>query len=345
MCDMTRRAFMAGSTALLGMISAGEIRPATQAEAGKVDKVTSDVYFHPDEDGCNTGWVILDDYVLVIDANYPTGAKAALPLIRALTDRPIRFAFDTHHHGDHVYGNQIFVENGAVPVAHTGVVEELKKYETGYYGGQPGRWEQAAKRRADLQSTRLKPPSVLFPRELYFDDGKHRIELIHLGVAHTHGDAVAWLPNERILFAGDTCVNGPYNFVGDGNVEQWVKTLDAARRLGAQIVCPGHGARSSGDLLGDQQAFFQALRDQVGKMVSAKKTAAEIQQSLDRMGAALTADARIARYVGKTELPGQVEKVLMEMTGTGFPAAQRPGDEARLRHAYQHGLMPRSHQA
>ena len=72
-----------------------------------------------------------------------------------------------------------------------------------------------------------KPPSVLFPREMIFDDGKHRVELIHLGVAHTHGDALAWLPKEKILFTGDACVNGPYNYVGDGNIEKWIATLEA----------------------------------------------------------------------------------------------------------------------
>ena len=49
---------------------------------------------------------------------------------------------------------------------------------------------------------------------------------MHLGVAHTHGDAVAWLPKERILFTGDVCVNGPYNYVGDGDVGKWLETLD-----------------------------------------------------------------------------------------------------------------------
>jgi glyoxylase-like metal-dependent hydrolase (beta-lactamase superfamily II) len=338
MCDVTRRDFLAGGTALLAMISGDEIRPASAAEVGKVDNVSTDVYFHEDNQGCNTGWVILEDYVLVIDANYPSGAKEILPKIRALTDKPIRFSFDTHHHGDHVYGNQILVDNGAVPVAHTGVIEELKKYETGYYGGQPGRWEDTAKQRPDVKASRLKPPSVLFPRELFFDDGKHRVELIHLGVAHTHGDAFAWLPKESILFSGDACVNGPYNYVADGNVEQWVKTLDTARKLGAQIVCPGHGPRGTVDLLGDQQAYFQALRDQIGKLVGAKKSPGDIQKAVEQIRAELSADARIARYVSKGGLAGQVEKVLTEMTGAGFPAAQRPGEEARLRHAQHHGL-------
>ncbi len=195
-------------------------QPKFRDEINEPVQVADGVFFHQgdiDHQGyCNNGWVIFKDYVLVIDANFPSGAQNILPKIRALTPKPIRFAFDTHHHGDHAYGNQVMVDNGATPVAHTGVVEEMVRYETGYYGGKPGRWEDTAKARPDVAASRLTPPSLLFPRELYFDDGKHRVELLHLGVAHTHGDAVAWLPKERILFTGDACVNGPYNFVGDG---------------------------------------------------------------------------------------------------------------------------------
>ena len=97
----------------------------------EVQKVADDVYFHEGEikpaGHCNNGWIIFEDYVVVIDANFPSGAKVILPKIKALTDKPIRFAFDTHHHGDHAYGNQVWVENGATPVAHVGVLEEMKK--------------------------------------------------------------------------------------------------------------------------------------------------------------------------------------------------------------------------
>jgi glyoxylase-like metal-dependent hydrolase (beta-lactamase superfamily II) len=114
--------------------------PARMAEAAKDDLVAPDIYFHEgnvadnSDAVCNNGWIMCEDYVLVIDAKFPAGAKLIIGKISALTDKPIRFAFDTHHHGDHSYGNQIYVENGAVPVAHTGVVEEMRKYETGYYG-------------------------------------------------------------------------------------------------------------------------------------------------------------------------------------------------------------------
>src|SRR5262245_39938888 len=138
---------------LLSVVALVSFPSPSTAEVNKVDKIAPDVYFHEgDLNGhghCNNGWVIFEDYVLVIDGNFPSGAQEIIPKIKAITDKPIRFAFDTHHHGDHAYGNQVWVENGATPVAHTGVIDEMKKYETGYYGNKPGRWEDYGKTRQD----------------------------------------------------------------------------------------------------------------------------------------------------------------------------------------------------
>ncbi len=344
MCRVSRREVLAGGAALLGATATnakGLLKPTPVREIGKIDNLASGVYFHEGNIAvghCNNGWIVFEDYVLVIDANYPSGAQEILPKIRSVTDKPIRFAFDTHHHGDHAYGNQVWVENGAVPLAHTGVVEEMKKYETGYYGNQPGRWETTAKQRKDVAASKLKPPSLLFPKELIFDDGKHRVELIHFGVAHTYGDAFAWLPNEKILFTGDACVNGAFNFVGDGSVEKWIPTLEAAKKLGAKIVCPGHGQRSAETLLADQQMFFKSLRESVGKQVKAKKTPQQIKDAVAQISAELKANAQIARYIG-AQVAGQVEKVYTEMTGQKFPAAQKTARAAQEWHAHDHGLQ------
>jgi cyclase len=347
MCDVSRRQFLAGGAAFLSLVAEKELLagpiPAGMAEAGKADLVAPDVYFHQGvvsdtaDAVCNNGWIIFEDYVLVIDANFPAGAKLIISKIRSLTDKPIRFAFDTHHHGDHAYGNQVFVENGAVPVAHTGVIEEMKRQETGYYGSKPGAWEDAAKGRADLRTTRLKPPSVLFSKDLFFDDGKHRVELLHLGVAHTHGDALAWLPKEKVLFTGDVCVNGPYNFVGDGDVGKWVATLGAARKLGAKIICTGHGPRSVATVLEDQQAFFRKLQEQV-ETCMANGAPEEIKGQTESIRAALKADPQIARYVGDS-LPAQVAKVYEEMTGKKLSALRQEPHVARHAHARSHGLV------
>jgi glyoxylase-like metal-dependent hydrolase (beta-lactamase superfamily II) len=296
-----------------------------RAEVNAVQKVAEDVYFHEGEvkvGHCNNGWIIFEDFVVVIDANFPSGARVILPKIKALTTKPIRFAFDTHHHGDHAYGNQVWVENGATPVAHVGVLDEMKKHETALFGGKPGRWEDAAKGRKDLAESKLKAPTLLYSTEMIFDDGKHRVELLHFGVAHTHGDGFAWLPKEKILFTGDACVNGPYNYTGDGNIGEWIKTLEAAKKLDAKVICPGHGPIGGPELLEQQQSFFIALQAEVKKF--AGKDPAEVEAAVPTIMAALKQNKAIDRYIG-TSLLTQIEKAFVEQGGKPFPKVAIPG--------------------
>lgn len=329
---------------LFALLTAAYLPPGSAlAEVNKAEKIAPDVYFHEGDikgkGHCNNGWIVFEDYVLVIDGNFPSGAKEIIPKIKAITDKPIRFAFDTHHHGDHAYGNQVWVENGATPVAHTGVIDEMKKYETGYYGNKPGRWEGDAKNRADVAASKLKPPTLLYRTEMIFDDGKHRVELLHFGAAHTHGDGWAWLPKEKILFTGDACVNGAYNFIDDGNSEQWVKTLEGAKKLGARIVCPGHGPMGGAEMLEDQQNFFVELRKQVKKY--ARKKPDVVKAAVPEIKAALEKQPRIARYVGNS-LASQVEKVYVEMGGKPFTPKAAALEEHHA-HAHAHGRQLHSH--
>lgn len=305
---------------------------AVVAEVNKAQEVALGVWFHEGDIGrkghCNNGWIVFRDYVLVIDANFPSGAREVLPKIQASTDKPIRFAFDTHHHGDHAYGNQVWADLGATVVAHEGVLTEMKKYETGHFGTQPGRWEDTAKGREDVRGSRLHPPSLLFPKTLAFDDGKQRVELHWFGIAHTHGDGFAWLPKERILFTGDACVNGPYNYMGDGNSRDWIPTLEAAKALGPKIVCPGHGLVGGPEILDRQIAFFRALQREVGALKESGKTPAEAKASIDAIKATLSRDEHLAIYLGGM-FAAQVEKVWIDLGGkpfetTGSAAITRP---------------------
>jgi cyclase len=329
---------IAGTTALLG---AGLWLRPVASEINTVTEVAPGVFFHEGDlhghGHCNNGWIEFDDYVLVVDANFPSGARVVIPKIRATTPKPIRFAFDTHHHGDHAYGNQVWVDEGAIPVAHTGVIEEMKKYETGHYGGKPGRWEDTAKSRPDVATSRLKPPTLLFPKELFFDDGKRRVELLHLGVAHTHGDGFAWLPKERILFTGDACVNGPYNYTGDGNTQEWVETLRRAQKLNPVKVVPGHGPVGDGTLLEDQKRFFQALHREVRNAKQSYRRPDEMQTRVEAIKANVLKDERIKGYVGNF-FAAQVEKVYIELGGSPFPPKQAASRRARSLHAADHGL-------
>jgi glyoxylase-like metal-dependent hydrolase (beta-lactamase superfamily II) len=314
----------------------------TASQINTVKELAPGVYFHEGDlhgnGHCNNGWVIFEDYVLVLDANFPSGAQEVLSKIKAQTNKPIRFAFDTHHHGDHAYGNQIWADNGAVPVAHENVVSEMKKYETGLFGGKPGRWEGEAKVREDLRTTRLKPPSLLYRDLMIFDDGRHRVELRHFGVAHTQGDGFAWLPNERILFTGDAAVNGPFNYMGDGNSGAWVETLANAQSLKPTTVAPGHGPVGDGGVLEAQRQYFVALRAEVEKRKSL--TPDRVQAEVPAIRDALL--KRHATYIDTGAKPiigfeSQVAQVYRELTGKEFPK-KGAMDEARRAHESHHGI-------
>ena len=288
---------------------------SVQAQINTVQIVAPGVYFHqgdPRFGHSNNGWVVLDDYVVVIDANYPSGAKEVMPKVRASSPKPIRFVIDTHHHADHAFGNQLWADEGAVEIAQMNAFDEL--------GRSRGAWELAAKDRPDVAASKLKLPTLAYPDLLYFKDSAHPIELHWAGVAHTRGDTLVWLPNEKILFTGDVCVNGPHNNVRDGNVTEWIKALDAAIKLGATIVCPGHGPMGGPEIIVDQQRYFIELQKGVQALVDAKKTPAEVKAAVPVLGAELRKLPSIARYVPSDRwFIAHVDKVWRELGGETLP--------------------------
>ncbi|HWA08612.1 MAG TPA: MBL fold metallo-hydrolase [Opitutaceae bacterium] len=307
----------------LFLLAVSALGPASlPAQINTVQTVGQGVYFHegdPRRGHSNNGWIVFDDFVLVIDANYPSGAQIAIPKVKETTDKPIRFVLNTHHHADHAYGNQLWADLGATLIATTSALEEMKKVETGFFGGEPGRWEASAKVRPDVAATKLKPPLLLFPKDLIFDDGHRRVELHWFGVGHTPGDGYAWMPKEKILFTGDACVNGPHNNVNDGNVGEWIKTLELVKQLGAEKVCPGHGPMGGPEIIVDQQAYFVGLEREVKALVDAHKTAAEVKAAVPAIAAELKKTPNIARYV-PTNLTAHVQKVYLELGGQVFPS-------------------------
>lgn len=284
------------------------------AQVDTVQQVAPGVYFHQGDNRqghSNNGWIVFDDYVMVIDANYPSGAQVVMPKIKELTPKPVRTVFDTHHHGDHAYGNRFWAEAGALVVAQVGVAEEMKRTE-------PAGWTGAAARRADLRATTHKAPSILFGKDLYFDDGERRVELHYFGGGHTKGDGYAWLPKEKILFTGDACVNGAFNYMGDANIGDWIKTLEEVKKLGAVKVCPGHGPIGGPEIVVDQHQFLVELYKRVKAWREAGKTPADAKAGVPTLDTELKAIPNVARYVGGS-LGAQAERVWTELGGAAFP--------------------------
>src|SRR5437588_1608989 len=227
--------------------------------------------------GSNNIWVVFEDYVVVIDANFPKEAHDVIEAIKKTTDKPIRYVLDTHHHGDHAYGNMVFAEAGASIVAQTNCARLLRV-------NGPEEFKQAGKPptgRKDVAESSLKPPSVVFDDKLVLDDGKQRVEFLFLGHAHTSGDAFAYLPKQKLLCTGDACVNGAYNFMGHSDSASWIRVLERAQQLDVKWVLPGHGPIAGKDLLEKQKRYFFELRAQVRKGIQADKNIDDVINSID----------------------------------------------------------------
>jgi len=305
-----------GKLPLIAALSFLAAPASSPAQINTVQNIAPGVYFHegdPRLGTCNNGWIVMNDYVVEVDANYPVGARIVIPKIREITDKPVRFVVDTHFHPDHSFGNQVWADEGAVPVAHAAALEELERSGA-------SAWELSAKSRPDVAASKLKLPSLVYTDSMVFDDGQHRVELRWPGVAHTRGDTLVWLPHERILFTGDVCVNGSFNYVHDSDIGGWIRALESAKKLGAQRVCPGHGPVGGPEVIADQQGYFVELQRGVRELVDAGKSPAEVKAAAPELAARLKKITRIRRYVpSDLYFTAHVEKAYMELGGGPLP--------------------------
>jgi phosphoglycerate dehydrogenase-like enzyme/glyoxylase-like metal-dependent hydrolase (beta-lactamase superfamily II) len=227
--------------------------------------------------GSNNVWVVFEDYVVVIDANFPKEAADVLAAIKKTTNKPVRYVLDTHHHGDHAWGNAVWVKAGATIVAHSNCVKLMRE------GGE-AEFRAAGKGpngRKDVAKSVYKIPTLTFDDKLVLDDGKQRVEFLHFGHSHTIGDAVAYLPKHKILCTGDACVNGPYNYMGQSDSASWIRSLEKMQQLDVELVLPGHGLPDGRGLLQRQKRYFSDLRKFVKKGIDDGKDVKDLVKSID----------------------------------------------------------------
>ena len=231
--------------------------------------------WQPEFIGCNQGWIIFDDFVLVIEASFPNQAEELIKEIRKTTDKPIKYVFDPPWHGDHADGNPVFIAEGASAIASESSRDQfLKKGVASFETQKQQKPNEYAKLKYGI-------PAVYFPKKMILEDSTQRVELIHFGHGHTPGDAVAWLPKHGILFTGDSCVNGAFNYTGESSTSNWISVLTEMAKLPIKVVCPGHGERSDAKLVETQRRYFVELRQAVQDAIAAGKSLDDIKQTID----------------------------------------------------------------
>lgn len=318
----------AGLCSLALFVSRSDANPET------VRRVVPGVWFREgdlDQGHCNNVIIEMKDYLIVVDANYPSGARATMADVKRLSDKPVKYVFDTHHHGDHIYGNLLWTQEGATTLAFQAVAAEMKRLE-------PARWLAAAKTRADvaeLHRDAPEPPKQdIAQEELVLNDGERKVEFRHFGWAHTRGDGFVYLPKEGVLCTGDAVVNGPHNNLADANIANWPMVLRAADKLKPKSVLPGHGANGGRELIAGQDQFLSELYKAVKSGVDAGKSVEELQASISLPPAVrVRGGRRVAQRAGEGHLrrnqAGEATRGYCAITATAEFAGRISGFRSR----------------
>ncbi len=216
----------------------------------------------------NAYFVVTNEGVLVIDAltTYKLG-KELVETIRSVTDKPIRFTVVTHYHTDHFYGVGALKEAGSVIVAHEWAYEYLS---------QPSSYNFLKSRqkllKEHIKGTDMVGPDITVTQGLNIYLGRYKFEVRHFCKAHTPGDIVIWMPEEKVLFSGDIVFDGRLPFLGSGNSKGWIACLDKILELDPDVLLPGHGnpmltKEKIRDRVKWTRKYISDLRNTIRKMI------------------------------------------------------------------------------
>ena len=219
-------------------------------------EIGRDLWAFTAEGDPNTGVIIGDDSVMIMDAQAtPRLANMVVEKIRSVTDKPIKYVVLSHYHAVRVLGasaynaEQIIAsEKCRAMVAERGQEDwdsEFERFPRLFQGHEsiPG----------------LTWPTMTFTQKMTVYLGNRRVDLMHLGRAHTAGDIVAWVPDEGVMFTGDIVEYHSACYCGDGHFGDWGGTLDAIRGFAPRAIAPGRGDALIGDEMVD--AAIESTRD------------------------------------------------------------------------------------
>ena len=196
------------------------------------------LYGYTAEGDPNSGVVIGDDSVLVVDAQAtPIMARDVVARIRAVTDKPIEHVVLSHYHAVRVLGASGY--EGAEIIASDATRDLIVERGRQDMDSEIGRFPRLFRGKESIPG--LTWPHVTFHGRMTLWLGGREVQIIHVGRSHTAGDTVVWLPEERVLFAGDTVEYGATPYCGDAHFADWPGTLDAIRALRPERLVPGRG--------------------------------------------------------------------------------------------------------
>jgi cyclase len=253
----------------------------------------------------NAGFVATNEGVLVINTmNTPFRARELLYEIRRRTDQSVRYVINTDGHADLMLGNEVFVDQRSTIIATRAAGDAMKAYRT-----------DLARRLAQDENWRLQgrmrgihptPPVQTFDSEMTIQLGGEEIRLTQLSGGHSAGDAVVYLPAQRVLFLGHLFENGFFPRFASSNVRRWIEILRQLEAWDVEVYVPAHGPPGDRKQLAEFRRFLEWLWNEVMARVEEGKSLADVRRELN-----LT---ETYRWSARDLAPRAVEEVYQQVT-------------------------------
>ncbi len=204
-------------------------------------QLSENAYAYTAEGDPNSGVVIGDDSVLVVDTTAtPVMAQALIARIRTVTDKPIRHVVLSHYHAVRVLGASAYRAEGCEHVlASRGTYEMIVERGAQDMKSEIERFPRLFQAVESIPG--LTWPTLVLEREITLYLGKLEVKVMHVGPGHTKGDTIVWLPQQRILFSGDLVEYQAAAYTGDAQLQEWPDTLARLRSMRPEKLVPGRG--------------------------------------------------------------------------------------------------------
>jgi glyoxylase-like metal-dependent hydrolase (beta-lactamase superfamily II) len=280
-------------------------------------QIGRDLWAFTAEGDPNTGVIIGDDAVMIVDAQAtPRLAAKVIEAIRTVTDKPIKYVVLTHYHAVRVLGASAYNASEIIMSAKSRAMVAERGRED--WDSELGRFPRLFQGYESIPG--LTWPTLTFDNRLTVHMGKRRVDLMFLGRAHTAGDIVAHVPDENVMFAGDIVEYNSACYCGDAHFEDWPATLEAVRSFRPAAIAPGRGDALVGDArvneaLDNTADFLNATYRPVARVAKGGGT---LRQAWD--AARAECDPKFASYaIYEHCLPFNVSRAFDEAVGIDMP--------------------------
>jgi len=226
-----------------------------------MEQLAPGIHIHLGFHGCNVGAIETDDGLIIIDTPMiPSDNYTWLDYLQKATNNmPILYVVNSDHHRGHVLGNQYY--NASV-IAHELAWKNMRGYGANFCQRVIDSFKKKPEIQVEFTDIQIVRPSITFDHKLDIEHGRRTIRLIHVG-GHTEATLVVWLPEEKILFAGDTVWDDQHPYMAQANTKQWLDALSYVRKLKPKQIIPGHGPICAAEDTEPLSQYIRLVRRQV----------------------------------------------------------------------------------